>query len=67
MPNKYYFLTDFITRDQFMQLRQDFEKLRESNGQHSDNWGPGELEKYALETGIITMDQYEKITQSVLM
>ncbi len=67
MQSKYFFLTDFINREAFIRLRQDFEKYRETQGKHSFNWGPGELEKYALEKGLITRDQYKKITQSTLM
>ncbi len=67
MPNKYYFLTDFINREQFMHLRNNFEKHRESNGRIPDKWSPGELEKYAFDCGIITTDQYKKISESTLM
>lgn len=67
MPSKYYFLTDFIDRDAFFKLKEDFEKHRELSGKHSDIWGPGELEKFALDKGFITPEQYQKITRSVFM
>lgn len=67
MPNKYYFLTDFIDRDSFLKLRDDFERFREAQGKHSTSWGPGELEKYAFEKGLINSDQYRRITDSTLM
>ena len=67
MSNKYYFLTDFINREQFMQLRNKFEKHRESSGRIPDRWCPGELEKYAFDCGIITTDQYRKISETTLM
>ena len=67
MPSKYYFLTDFVNRDQFFQLRIDFEKHREFTGRSTDTWGPGELEKFALEQGIISQEEYKKIVNSILM
>lgn len=67
MSNKYYFLTDFINKEQFMQLKGQFEKHRESIGSLADMWSPGELEKYALDCGLITAEQYQKIVKATLM
>ena len=67
MPSKYYFLTDFVSRDQFVQLRIDFQKHREFAGKSLDTWGPGELEKFALEKEMISQEEYKKIVNSILM
>lgn len=69
MENKYYYLADFMSREELSQLRKNYEKFREEAGKYSFSWLPGELEKYAFEKGIITSEQYKKIskTATILM
>lgn len=67
MSDKYYFLVDFLNRNELEKLTEDFEQYRKSIGKWTGSWTPGDLEKFALEKGFITQEQYKKIIKSTLM